>query len=101
MFALSTWGNGIHLGDDDAELLRAAHAAGLTLVTYDQRTIPDLLTRLAIEEEPHGGVIFVNRRTLAQDDVSGLAKALVSLWEANHELDWINRISYLRRVEVE
>ncbi len=100
VLALSVWEDGAHLGEDDDPLLRAARAAGLTLVTYDQRTIPDLLERWALAGEAHAGVVFVNRRTLFQDDVSGLAKALVSLWDAHHDLDWSNRIAYLRRAEI-
>lgn len=98
--ALSAWEDGGHLGDDDDRVLRAASEAGLTLVTYDQRTIPDLLERWALAGEVHAGVIFINRRTLVQDDVSGLAKALMALWDTGHELDWRNRIAYLRRAEI-
>jgi hypothetical protein len=97
---LSMWEDGSHLGDDDDQLLRAARAARLTLVTYDQRTVPALLERWALSEESHSGVIFVNRRTIAQDDISGFAQALIAFWEANHSFDWNNRIAYLRRVEI-
>lgn len=95
--ALSAWEDGAHLGEDDDQLLRAARAVRFTLVTYDQRTIPSLLERWALAEEVHAGVIFVNRRTLVQDDISGLAKALIALWDTDHKLDWGNRIAYVRR----
>jgi hypothetical protein len=70
------------------------------LVTYDQRTIPDLLERWALTGEVHAGVVFIDRRTLIQDDVGGLAKALIALWDTDEELDWRNRIVYLRRAEI-
>jgi hypothetical protein len=38
--ALLDWHEGIWIGESDAEILRAASAQALTLVTYDQRTIP-------------------------------------------------------------
>lgn len=97
--ALSAWEDGGYLGEDDDQVLHAAHAVGLTLVTYDQRTIPDLLERWALAGEVHGRAIFINRRTLLQDDVGGLAKALIALWDTDHDLDWRNRIVYLRRAE--
>ena len=47
----------------DPELLRLARAEGLTLVTYDQVTIPDFLRQFAQDEEDHAGVIFVDTLT--------------------------------------
>ena len=35
---------------------------GLTLVTYDRRTIPPLLKTWAEEERTHGGVVFVDEK---------------------------------------
>jgi hypothetical protein len=51
------------------EEIDAAARAGLTLVTYDQRTIPPLLVSLAEQGLSHGGVIFVNR------PISGMSAA--------------------------
>lgn len=97
VLALSAWEDGAHLGGDDEQILRAAREARFTLVTCDQRTVPDLLVRWSLTEESHAGVIFVNRRTLVQDDVSGLSKALIAFWDAQNRLDWNNRIGYPRR----
>lgn len=54
---------GRRVGGSDEELLRAARATGLTLVTYDLRTIPALLQRWAHLDETHAGVIsLMNER---------------------------------------
>jgi hypothetical protein len=47
VFALLDRQEGIWLGESDEELLRASRAQALTLVTYDQRTIRQLLQRWA------------------------------------------------------
>ena len=52
VFALLDWQEGIWIGQSDEEILRAARAQPLTLVTYDQRTIPRILQRWAELEEP-------------------------------------------------
>ena len=48
------WENGHFLGQEDSPCLREAAAQGLTLVTYDRRTIPPLLKTWAEEERTHG-----------------------------------------------
>lgn len=52
--------SGTWRGLPDEEVLKRAFKAGLTLLSYDQRTLPDLLTRFGLADEPHGGVIFVS-----------------------------------------
>lgn len=76
-----TWQNGAFMGRSDRDLLYAAHAAGLTLVTYDQKTIPPLLAELYAEGESHGGVIFVDDQTIANNNSGTLVRALISFWE--------------------
>ena len=44
------WQDGAFIGQEDNMLLRAAAQAGLTLVTYDLKTIPPLLMELAAED---------------------------------------------------
>jgi hypothetical protein len=58
ILGLAEWESGHFLGQDDAACLRVAAAQGLTLVTYDRRTIPPLLKTWAEEERTHGGVIL-------------------------------------------
>lgn len=49
--SMPEWEDGNFLGQEDSVCLQEAFAQGLTLVTYDRRTIPPLLKRRA--EEGH------------------------------------------------
>jgi hypothetical protein len=95
--ALREWEDGAYLGQDDAACLRAAYRAGLTLVTYDLRTIPPLLKRWTEEGRSHGGVIFVDEKTISPADVGGLVRALASLLRESRKGNWQDRVVFLRR----
>ncbi|HWR17730.1 MAG TPA: hypothetical protein VN577_23070 [Terriglobales bacterium] len=51
----------------------------MTFVTYDRGTIPPLLKVWAEEERSHGGVLFVDEKTISPTDIGGLVRALISL----------------------
>lgn len=91
------WEDGRFLGQEDSVCLREAAAQRLTLVTYDRRTIPPLLKTWAEEERTHGGVIFVDERTISPADIDGLVWALTRLAREAGNRDWNNRICFLRR----
>ena len=95
--ALAEWENGSFLGQDDAACLRHAAALHWTLVTYDRRTIPPLLRIWAEAEQHHGGVIFVDERTIPPSDIGGLVRALAVLARQSASWDWADRVCYLRR----
>jgi Domain of unknown function (DUF5615) len=95
--SLRQWEEGRYLSVDDETLLRAAARAGLTLVTYDQRTIPPLLSRFAEQGLSHGGILFVDQRAIPSNDFGGLIRALIWFWEEHHDRDWVDRLAYLRR----
>ena len=97
VWGLLDWQDGIWIGESDGEILRAAGAEALTLVTYDQRTFPRLLQRWAQLKETHAGVVFVDERTIAPNDLSELARSLILLWDEHRDLDWSNRLAFLRR----
>ncbi len=97
LFALSDWQDGIWIGESDEEILRAAGAEALTLVTYDGRAFPRLLQHWAELKEAHAGVIFVDERTIAANDLPELAGSLFLLWDEHRNLDWLNRLAFLRR----
>ena len=59
------WENGRFLGQEDSASLREAAAQGLSLVTYNRRTIPHLLKTWAEEERTHSGVVFVDEKTIS------------------------------------
>jgi len=94
---LVEWEDGHFLGQEDSACLREAAAQGLTLVTYDRRTIPPLLKTWAEEDRTHGGVIFVDERTISPADIGGLVWALTRLARETGNWDWANRIFFLRR----
>jgi hypothetical protein len=95
--AMVAWEGGSFLGQDDAACLRKAATQSLTLVTYDRRTIPPLLKSWAEQGIDHGGVIFVDEKTIAPSDFGGLVRALASLASEARKWDWNNRIVFLRR----
>ena len=70
------WEEGGFLGQEDSACLQQAAAQGLTLVTYDRRTIPPLLKRWAEEGRRHAGVIFVDEKTMSPADIGGLVRSL-------------------------
>jgi hypothetical protein len=91
------WEDGYFLGQEDSACLREAATQGLTLVTYDRRTIPPLLKTWADEERTHGGVVFVDEKTISPADIGGLVWALTRLARETGNWDWTNRIYFLRR----
>ena len=97
VYALANWEGGNFLGQDDNAALIEASRQHLTLVTYDRRTIPLLLKTWAESERRHGGVIFVDEKTIAPADVGGLVQALYRLCKASGRWDWSDRICFLRR----
>ena len=94
--AMRNWQGGHFLSATDELVLREAHQQKLTLVTFDLRTIPPLLRLWAEQGINHSGVILVDERTLAQNDIGALVGALATVWKAQGDLDWTNRVVYLR-----
>lgn len=89
------WRDGALTGAPDDAVLRAAAREGLTLVTYDQRTIQPLLREWGSAGTSHAGVVFVDERTVAPQNFGGLISALVQLWDRDHATDWRDRIVFL------
>ena len=95
--AMTEWEGGAFLGQDDAVCLREAAARGLTLVTYDRRTIPPLLKTWAEEGRAHGGIIFVDEKTISPANIGRLISALARLAKETGKWDWRDRVVFLRR----
>lgn len=89
--ALFDWLDGHFIGASDDEVLREAARQSMTLVSFDLETIPLLLRAWGERGIDHGGVIFVDHGSFAQNDISGISKALVELWELQGKLEWKNR----------
>jgi len=97
VLSMAEWQGGNFLGQEDSVCLREAAVQGLTLVTYDRRTIPPLLKSWAEEGVRHGGVIFVDEKTISPADIGGLVRVLGELVEEWSDSDWTDRISFLKR----
>ncbi len=72
-------------------------AQGLTLVTYDRKTIPPLLKTWAEAGRDHGGIIFVDETTIPSSDIGGLIRGLRKIFKETARWNWTNRICFLRR----
>jgi len=94
---LAEWEGGAYLGQDDAVCLKNAARQHLTLVTYDRRTIPPLLKIWSEQGQDHGGVIFVDEKTIAPSNVGALVRYLSSLISEAASLEWANRVCFLQR----
>jgi len=95
--SLVEWENGDFLGQDDSACLLEASRQRLTLVTYDRRTIPLLLKTWAEAGRKHGGVIFVDEKTISPADIGGLVGALLHLFRETRRWEWTDRVCFLRR----
>jgi hypothetical protein len=97
VLALVEWDDGSFLGQDDEAILRESAADALTLVTYDRRTIPPLLKAWAEAGLKHGGVIFIDEKTISPADIGELVRALRELLRDAQDWDWQDRVCFLRR----
>jgi hypothetical protein len=91
------WEDGRFLGQDDSSCLESAAQQRLTLVTYDRRTIPPLLKTWAEEGREHGGVIFIDEKTISPADIGGKVRALSNLIRAAAKGNWTSRVCFLQR----
>lgn len=67
-------------------------------VTFDQRTIPDLLRQWAAEDRPHSGVIFGDQNTVKPNSPGAVAAALAPLARESAGTGMVNTILFLRPV---
>jgi hypothetical protein len=93
---MAEWEAGEFLGQPDPMCLREAVAQRLTLVTYDRRTIPPLLKPWAEEGIRHGGLIFVDEKTIPPSEVGVLVRGLSRLWLETAAWDWTDRVCFLQ-----
>jgi len=93
---MAQWDSGNFPGKEDSVCLLEAARQRLTLVTSDRRTIPPLLKLWTEEERSHGGVIFVDEKTISPADIGGLVRALISLVDEAGGMDWTDQVYFLR-----
>jgi hypothetical protein len=94
---MAEWEGGDFLGKEDSACMLEAARLGLTLVTYDRRTIPRLLKLWAEEQRSQGGVIFVDEKAISPADIGGLVRALTGLSEVTGRWDWTDRVYFIWR----
>jgi len=56
-----------------------------------------LLKVWAETKRRHGGVIFVDEKTISPADIGGLVRALAALAGETGDWDWTDRVYFLRR----
>jgi hypothetical protein len=98
--SIHDWEFGAFLGVPDPEILLEAESQRLTLLTYDQRTLWKYASDLMEAGRDLGGVIFVDDQTLPPNDIGGLMRALVWLWETKGNEVWQNRLIYFSNVRL-
>lgn len=89
--------DGSFLDQDDASCLLEAAPQRLTLVTYDRWTIPPLPKLWAEEGRKHGGIIFVDEKTIAPADIGALVLALGTIVRETGKWSWTDRVTFLSR----
>lgn len=97
VFDVHSFNDGALRGLDDETLLNAAFQADLTFVTFDVSTIPEILFNWAEANHDHGGVVFANSKVFRPDRIGELVTALEELWLAEKNLDWSNRVVFLKK----
>ena len=93
---LAEWEGGNFVGKDASDILREAADQELTLVTYDRLTIPPILKAWSEEECLHGGVIFVDEKTIPPAETSELLTALARVQDEAGSWEWTNQVTFLR-----
>ena len=96
--SICAWRGGAFLGKSDEATLRAAAEEGLTVVTYDRKSIPPILSARGVTGEAHAGVVYVDELAMPHSDIGGQVLALISHWDKTSEWDWVNVIGFLRPV---
>jgi predicted nuclease of predicted toxin-antitoxin system len=94
------WHEGDYKGKSDENILATAQQENLTLVTYDQKTILPVLVQWGQLERDHAGVVFLDERSIANNNFGAQVRSLIALWDAHHADDWLNRVDFLRPAAV-
>src|SRR5260370_24384932 len=79
--AIHDWRDGWFLGTQDPVFLPEAAKDGLTLVSYDPRTLRPLLKSWSEAGQHHAARVFLDAKTIVPQDFGGLIEALIHLWK--------------------
>jgi len=97
VLSLRDWRGGEFREKGDRLILIAAAEEGRVLITFDVSTIPSLVRQMIAGGDHHAGVVLVDVRTLLQDDIGGLIRAIRALIASDPDADWTDRMQFLRR----
>lgn len=89
------WHEGRYKAQRDEAILMAAAQEGLTLVTYDQKTIFPVLVQWGQAGTDHAGILFIDDRSIPSNHFGTLVRALLEVWDASQTDDWTNRVEFL------
>jgi predicted nuclease of predicted toxin-antitoxin system len=95
--SLHEWQDGNLMGRPDSSVLRAAHEAGMVVVTFDTQILSELYFWFD-GARPFGGLLFVDNKTIASNDFGALTTSLIAFWNIHQEEDCANRLAYLNVV---
>lgn len=93
---LAGWRSGAFLRASDEDILAACHRERRVFVTFDLKTIPDLLRCWEAEQRPHSGVIFGDDNTVKPSHPGAVAAALARLAKEIGGSDTTNLVRFLR-----
>lgn len=96
--SIHRWRGGDFLHTDDDIILEAAYQERTTLVTFDQSTMRPVLKEWGEQNRSHGGMIFIDEKSIAQNDYGGLVKALLAVWRQMSEVDFTDVVLFLQPV---
>ena len=93
---LATWWSGQFLRGSDEDILAMCHSQKRVLVTYDLRTIPNLLRMWATEQRSHSGIIFGDEQSIKPSQPGVVAGALARIVKELGNAETTNLIRFLR-----
>ena len=95
--SLRDWRNGDFRRSPDELILSEAHGEGRVFVTYDQRSVPNIIASWDKTDRVHSGVVLIDDLTVRRTDIGGVVRAIRRLALEEGDADWTNRVDYLRR----
>ncbi len=96
VLSLHHWHSGSYKTQTDEAIMLAAGKEGLTFVTCDQKTILPVLVQWGFSGTAHAGVIFMDNRSISQNNIGAVGMALIALWDVSNSDNWTNRVEFLR-----
>ena len=94
--SLMEWHEGRYVTKGDDIILEEAHAESRTFITYDRISMRSLLNSLYNQNRTHSGVVFIDNRSIQNNDFGKLIGAITNFCDLSFDSDLINSENYLR-----